>query len=199
MSQENCKAGALPTELHPRVDLRFCVAPRFMHGSTALQQHHNSSARLDGVGAVGGGGIGTVGRERSRLYPSSCAQAERTAVPGRFRVKRSAAGSGSSVIGSVSSGMPWKHGGWVRVRALARGTDFAATVRLSYRPRRHGPPQRAGRAGHGRPSGGLKRDAFQTAGQERRHRVGNRSPHVPVPRIAGGAAWLLSSPTSPGA
>jgi hypothetical protein len=47
-----CKAGALPTELHPRADLQFCVALRFMDGSTALQQHHDSSARLDGVSAV---------------------------------------------------------------------------------------------------------------------------------------------------
>ena len=51
-----------------------------------------------------GGGIGTVGRERSRLDPSSCAQADRIAVLGRLRVERSAAGSGPSVIGSVSSG-----------------------------------------------------------------------------------------------
>jgi hypothetical protein len=47
MSPENCKAGALPTELHPRADLRFCVAPRFKHGSTALQEQ----PKTDGVGA----------------------------------------------------------------------------------------------------------------------------------------------------
>jgi hypothetical protein len=58
MSLENCRAGALPTELHPHADLRFCAASRLMHGSTAIQQHHNSSARLDRVG----GGIGTADR-----------------------------------------------------------------------------------------------------------------------------------------
>jgi hypothetical protein len=165
MSPENCKAGALPAELHPRADLRFCVAPRFKHGSTALQQHHNSSERLNGVGAVGGGGIGTVGRERSRLYPSSCAQAERTAVLGRLRVECSAAGSGQVVSGACLQDAVG-HGGWARVHALARGTDFVAAVRLSDRPRRHGPPPRAGRAGHGRPRGGLKRDRFKTTVQK---------------------------------
>src|SRR4030095_14792342 len=44
MSPENCKAGALPTELHPHADLQFCIAPRPMHGSTALNstKHHRN-------------------------------------------------------------------------------------------------------------------------------------------------------------
>ena len=50
MSPENCKAGALPTELHPHADLRFCVASRLVHGSTALQEHYNGRASLYGMG-----------------------------------------------------------------------------------------------------------------------------------------------------
>jgi hypothetical protein len=176
-----CKAGALPTELHPRVDLRFCVAPRFVHGSTALQQHPNSSARLDGVGAVGGGGIGTVGRERSRLYPSSRAQAERMAVPRRLRVERRAAGSGSKCYRGACLRMPWEHGGWAR--SVHWREERISLLRFGYRTAqvRHGPPQRAGRAGHGRPSDGLKRDRFKDHRPERSHRVRNRSPHVRGP------------------
>jgi hypothetical protein len=66
---------------------------------------------------------------------------------------------------------------------LARGTDFVAAVRLSDRPRRHGPPQRAGRVGHGRPNlaAAQKRDRFKITGQERRHSVGDRAPHVRGP------------------
>src|SRR5678815_2847972 len=44
MSPETYKAGALPAELHPHADLRFCVTPHLMDGSTALQRHHHSSA-----------------------------------------------------------------------------------------------------------------------------------------------------------
>ena len=71
-----------------------------------------------------------------------------------------------SAMAMASAPAMKRRGGCSWVHALARGTDFVAAVRLSDRPRRHGPPQRAGRAGHGRPSGGLKRDKFKTTGQK---------------------------------
>jgi hypothetical protein len=108
MSLENCKAGALPTELHPRVDLRFCVAPRFMHGSTALQQHHNSSARLDGACAVGWWGIATVDRERSRLPHGH--DATRTAEHRGQANRRASRGSGAKALPRASTRSP----GWSR-------------------------------------------------------------------------------------
>src|SRR5918994_1690673 len=49
MSAETCKAGALPAELHPHADLRFCVAPCLMDGSTAL----NSTITARGSGNRG--------------------------------------------------------------------------------------------------------------------------------------------------
>ena len=89
-----------------------------------------------------------------------------------------------SAMAMASAPAMKRRGGCSWVRVLARGTDFVAAVRLSDRPRRHGPPQRAvgpARAGQGRPSGGLKRDRFKITGQERRHRVRNRAPHVRGP------------------
>jgi len=44
-----------------------------------------------------------------------------------------------TVAQHFNSTMPWEQGGWARVRALARGTDFVAAVRLPDHPRRHGP------------------------------------------------------------
>jgi hypothetical protein len=137
ISQANCKAGALPAELHPRFDLRFCVAPRFMQGSTALQQHHNSSARLDGGGAVGG-------RWCRHSWPRAIEAVSELALrlsallssdDFGSRVEREARGQ---VLSERVFRMPWEHGGALGSVHWRARTDFVAAVRLSVCPRRHG-------------------------------------------------------------
>src|SRR4029453_2137940 len=92
MSPENCKAGALPTELHPHADLQFCIAPRPMHGSTALNStKHHRNFEWRGPGVVGGGSakagsrysdpqehariVSTLQRWTIQAHPGNCADA----------------------------------------------------------------------------------------------------------------------------
>src|SRR5215216_212183 len=57
MSPENCKAGALPAELHPRADLRFWVELRLKKVAQRSLSSTTTTQLLEPDGVVSGRGV----------------------------------------------------------------------------------------------------------------------------------------------
>jgi hypothetical protein len=104
-----------------------------MNGSTALQEHHNGSARLDGVGTV-------VAVVSAQLAASDRGGIRARAL--RLSALVSSDDFGSSVVRRLGVKcypervfrMPWEHGGWARDRALGARNGFRCCGEIGSRP-----------------------------------------------------------------